>query len=119
MIPEFVGRLPVMATLEELDGPALIRILTEPRNALVKQYQKFFQMEGSEVEFTEPALREIARIAKQKETGARGLRSVIEQVMFDIMYELPERPRGGRYVITPEVVRGEQNLFPQDGSAAA
>jgi ATP-dependent Clp protease ATP-binding subunit ClpX len=119
MIPELVGRLPVVTTLSPLSEADLTRILTEPRNALVKQYQKFFQMEGSEVEFTEPALREIARIAKQKETGARGLRSVIEQVMFDIMYELPERPRGGRYVITPEVVRGEQNLFPQDGSAAA
>ncbi|MFO1092056.1 MAG: ATP-dependent Clp protease ATP-binding subunit ClpX, partial [Planctomycetaceae bacterium] len=95
----------------------LMKILTEPRNALVRQYQKFFEMEGATLEFTEPALREIARKAKKKETGARGLRSVVEEVMFHIMYELPDRPRGGHYVITPEVVRGENSLFAQDAAA--
>jgi ATP-dependent Clp protease ATP-binding subunit ClpX len=119
LIPELVGRLPVLSTLTPLSEDDLMKILTEPRNALVRQYQKFFDMEGATLEFTEPALREIARKAKRKETGARGLRSVVEEVMFNIMYELPERPRGGKYVITPEVVNGENSLFAQDGSAAA
>ena len=97
-----------------------MRILTEPRNALVKQYEKFFEMEGASLEFTDGALRRNRQAwPKKKETGARGLRSVVEQVMFDIMYELPDQERGGNYVITPEVVRGESELFPQDDSAAA
>jgi ATP-dependent Clp protease ATP-binding subunit ClpX len=119
LIPELVGRLPVLSTLTPLGEDELMKILTEPRNALVRQYQKFFEMESATLEFTEPALREIARKAKKKETGARGLRSVVEEVMFHIMYELPDRPRGGHYIITPEVVRGETSLFNQDGSAAA
>ena len=119
LIPELVGRLPVLSTLTPLGEDDLMKILTEPRNALVKQYQKFFDMEGAKLEFTEGALREIACKAKKKETGARGLRSVVEEVMFDIMYELPDRQRGGNYVVTPEVVRGENSLFTQDGSAAA
>ena len=119
LIPELVGRLPVLSTLAPLGEGDLMKILTEPRNSLVRQYQKFFDMEGSQLEFTEPALREIALLAKKKETGARGLRSVVEQVMFDIMYELPDRPRGIQYVVTPEVVRGERSLFPQDGAEAA
>jgi len=109
----------VLSTLTPLGEDELMKILTEPRNALVRQYQKFFAMEGATLEFTEPALREIARKAKKKETGARGLRSVVEEVMFNIMYELPDRPRGGNYIITPEVVHGENSLFNQDGSAAA
>ncbi|MFV0442250.1 MAG: ATP-dependent Clp protease ATP-binding subunit ClpX [Planctomycetaceae bacterium] len=119
MIPELLGRLPVISTLCPLREDDLVRILQEPKNALVRQYQKFFEMEGAKLEFTESALREVAKIAIQKNTGARGLRSVMESVMFEIMYELPERARGGNYIVTGEVVRGEQRLFSQDGSAAA
>jgi ATP-dependent Clp protease ATP-binding subunit ClpX len=113
MIPEFVGRLPVICPLMPLDVDALVQIMTEPRNALVKQYQRFFEMEGAGVEFTPEALVEIARKAKEKDTGARGLRSIVEEVMLDIMYELPERTskEKGRFVVTPEVVRKEKSLF--------
>lgn len=121
LIPELVGRLPVLSTLRPLDEAALVRVLTEPKNALVKQYQKFFELEEADIEFTPEALNEIARIAKRKDTGARGLRSVIEQTMFEIMFDLPEQERGKKYVVTPEVVRGESTLFgsPSDDSAAA
>ncbi|WP_437205205.1 ATP-dependent Clp protease ATP-binding subunit ClpX [Planctomicrobium sp. SH664] len=119
LIPELLGRLPVLSTLRTLTEDELMAVLTEPKNSLVNQYRKLFEMEGAELEFTQPALKEIARIARAKETGARGLRSVVEQVMFDIMYELPEREKGLRYVITPEIVRGEEKLFKTDGSAAA
>ena len=97
----------------------LVRILTEPKNSLVRQYQKFFEMEGAELEFTEGALREIAEIAKRKETGARGLRSVVEEAMFEMMYELPEQEAGRKYVLTREMIRGEETIFPHDDSAAA
>src|SRR5262249_58899905 len=90
MIPEFIGRLPVLTPLDPLDEDALMRILTEPRNALVRQYQRLFEMEGAEIEFSDGALREIARKAKQRDTGARGLRSIVEEVMTDIMFELPD-----------------------------
>jgi ATP-dependent Clp protease ATP-binding subunit ClpX len=119
LIPELVGRLPIISTLAPLGEEELVRVLQEPKNSLVRQYQKFFEMEGAQLEFTEGAMREIARVAIARETGARGLRSVVETVMFDIMYELPDRPRGGHYVITPEVVRGEARLFAKDESAAA
>lgn len=119
LIPELVGRLPVISTLQPLDEEALVRVLTEPKNALVRQYTKFFQMEEAQLEFTPEALYEIARVAKNKETGARGLRSVVEQTMFEIMFELPDAKQGEKYTITPEVVRGEQRLFPTDDSAAA
>ncbi len=119
LIPELVGRLPVLTTLAPLSEPDLVRILTEPKNAIVKQFQKLFQMEEADLQFTEGALQEIAKIAKSKDTGARGLRSVVEQVMFDIMFDLPEQERGCKYVVTAEVVRGEEELFPVDGSAAA
>ena len=89
LIPEFVGRLPVVATLEELDEEALIEILTEPKNALTKQYQKLFDMEGVELEFREDALRAVARKAMQRKTGARGLRTILENVLLDTMYDLP------------------------------
>jgi ATP-dependent Clp protease ATP-binding subunit ClpX len=118
MIPELVGRLPVISTLAPLSEDDLVHVLTEPKNALVKQFQKYFELEGAELEFTPTALKEVARIAKQKETGARGLRSVIEDVMFELMYELPDRQRGQHYIITPEVVRGETKLI-SEGSAAA
>ena len=90
MIPEFVGRLPVVATLEELNEAALIQILTEPKNALVKQYWKMFNMEGGvDLEFREPALKAIAKKALTRKTGARGLRSILEEILLDIMYDLP------------------------------
>ena len=117
LIPEFVGRLPVLTALNQLREDDLCRILTEPRNSLIRQYQKFFQMESAEIEFTDGALREVARIAFEKSTGARGLRSVIEEAMFDILFELPDQEPGRKYVITAEIVRKEDNLFP--GSAAA
>jgi ATP-dependent Clp protease ATP-binding subunit ClpX len=110
MIPEFVGRLPVLAPLDPLDEEAMIRILTEPKNALVRQYQKLFEMEGAEVEFEPLALKEIARLAKARDTGARGLRAIVEDVMMDIMYELPEMEHKGKHIITAEVVRGERKL---------
>jgi ATP-dependent Clp protease ATP-binding subunit ClpX len=118
MIPELVGRLPFLSTLNKLNEADLVRVLTEPRNALVKQYQKLFEMEHASLEFTDSALREIARIAKIKDTGARGLRSVIEEVMFDLMFELPEQEPGQRFIVTPEIVRKEQSLFVKDAAAA-
>src|SRR5262249_51167344 len=90
MIPEFIGRLPVIAPLDPLDEEALVRILTEPRNALVRQFQKLFEMEGAELEFQTQALHEIARKAKERDTGARGLRSIVEEIMTEIMFELPD-----------------------------
>jgi ATP-dependent Clp protease ATP-binding subunit ClpX len=111
MIPEFVGRLPVVAPLDPLDVDSLIRILTEPRNALVKQYQKFFELEGAELEFTDAGLREIARLAKEKDTGARGLRSIVEEIMTDIMFDLPDLEPKGKFVITDAIVRREKSLF--------
>ena len=111
MIPEFVGRLPIISPLEPLSASALTRILTEPRNAIVKQYQKHFEMEDAKLEFTPPALEEIANRALERETGARALRSVVEELMLDYMFELPDLKNKGAYVVTPEVVRGEENLF--------
>ncbi|HKB00971.1 MAG TPA: ATP-dependent Clp protease ATP-binding subunit ClpX [Gemmataceae bacterium] len=111
MIPEFVGRLPVLAPLDPLDEDALIRILTEPRNALVRQYQKLFEMEGAELVFDDGALREIARKAKARDTGARGLRSIVEEIMLDVMYELPDLEAKCKHVVTEEVARGSRPLF--------
>jgi ATP-dependent Clp protease ATP-binding subunit ClpX len=111
MIPEFVGRLPIAATLEPLDVATLINILTEPKNALVKQYQKFFRMESSEVEFTAGALKLIAQRALKRDTGARALRAVCEEIMLDLMYRLPDEGQGGKYVINEDVVEGRRNLF--------
>jgi ATP-dependent Clp protease ATP-binding subunit ClpX len=111
MIPEFIGRLPVLAPLDPLDEDALVRILTEPRNALVKQFQKLFEMEGAELEFQPLALKEIAAKARQRDTGARGLRSIVEEIMTDIMFELPDVESKGKYVVSDQVVRGEKSLF--------
>jgi ATP-dependent Clp protease ATP-binding subunit ClpX len=111
MIPEFVGRLPLVATLEPLDVRTLISILTEPKNALVKQYQKFFRMEGSELEFTSGALEMIAQRALKRDTGARALRAVCEEIMLDLMYKLPDHGQGGRYVIDESIVEGKRHLF--------
>jgi ATP-dependent Clp protease ATP-binding subunit ClpX len=107
LIPEFVGRLPVVATLEELDEKALVRILTEPKNALVKQYQKLFAMEGVELEYRDPALAAIARKALARKTGARGLRSIIEQALLDIMFELPSMQNVSKVVIDEATINGE------------
>jgi ATP-dependent Clp protease ATP-binding subunit ClpX len=111
MIPEFVGRLPILAPLDPLDLDSLVRILTEPRNALVRQYQKFFELEGAELEFTPEALREVAGKAKSRDTGARGLRSIVEEVMTDIMFELPDIDPKGKFVVTDKMIRGEDRLF--------
>jgi ATP-dependent Clp protease ATP-binding subunit ClpX len=119
MIPEFVGRLPVLAPLDPLDEDTLIRILTEPRNALVRQYQKLFEMEGAELEFELNALKEIARKAKHRDTGARGLRSIVEDVMLDIMYELPDMESKGKYVVSDAIVRGEKLLFDKPHKKSA
>lgn len=107
LIPEFVGRLPVVATLDELDESMLVQILTEPRNALVKQYQALFAMEGCELEVTEDALRAIARKALERKTGARGLRTIIEHLLLDIMYELPSSTGVSKVVIDGEDALGE------------
>jgi len=110
MIPEFVGRLPVIASLEPLDVDVLVNILTEPKNSLVKQYQKFFRLEGSELSFTPEALELIAERALKRDTGARALRAVCEEIMLDLMYKLPDN-QGGKYLITREVVEGRDKLF--------
>jgi ATP-dependent Clp protease ATP-binding subunit ClpX len=104
MIPEFVGRLPVVATLDELDEAALIDILTRPKNALVKQYDKMFDMEGVDLTFTEPALNAVAHEALRRKTGARGLRAILEEVLADVMYDLPGKSGVRECVITDEVV---------------
>jgi ATP-dependent Clp protease ATP-binding subunit ClpX len=113
MIPEFIGRVPVITPLKPLTVDALVNILTEPKNALVKQYQKLFEMEGSELVFTEDALKALAEKAIARETGARALRAVSEELMLEIMYELPDRQRGARYVVTRDVVEGKEHLFSQ------
>ena len=115
MIPEFIGRLPVLAPLDPLDEDALMKILTEPKNALVRQYQKLFEMEGAELEFDHGALREIAHKARERDTGARGLRSIVEEIMLDIQYELPDIDVKSKYVVTDAVVRGEKPLFEKTG----
>jgi len=118
MIPEFVGRLPVLAPLAPLDEPALVSILTEPRNALVRQYQKLFEMEGAELEFEPKALAAIAHKARARDTGARGLRSIVEEIMIDIMYDLPDIESKGKYVVTESVVSGETTLFDKKPAPA-
>ena len=104
LIPEFIGRLPVVATLNDLDEEALVRILTEPKNALVKQYQKIFELEKVQLRFTKGALRAIARAAMAKKTGARGLRAIMEEIMLDIMYELPSTSGIKECMISERVV---------------
>ena len=117
MIPELIGRLPMVAALRPLDVDALVRVLTEPKNAVVKQYQALFSMENAELNFTEEALRLIANKAHEKDVGARGLRAIIEEVMLDIMYDLPEQPPGTQYLVTADVVAGRQPLFGMKKSA--
>jgi ATP-dependent Clp protease ATP-binding subunit ClpX len=111
LIPEFVGRLPVLATLEELDESALVRILTEPKNALIKQYRRLFDMEGCELELRDDALRSIAHKAMERKTGARGLRTIMEQVLLDIMYDLPSMQNVCKVVVDDSVIAGENAPF--------
>ena len=111
LIPEFVGRLPVVATLEELDEGALVQILTEPKNALTKQYEKLFDMEGCEIEFREDALRAVARKAMERKTGARGLRTILEQVLLDTMYDLPSMENVRKVVIDENVIIGDAEPY--------
>jgi ATP-dependent Clp protease ATP-binding subunit ClpX len=107
LIPEFVGRLPIIATLEELDSEALIRILTEPRNALTKQYAKMFEMEGVEIDFREDGLQAVALRAMERKTGARGLRSILEGILLESMYTIPSQPDVAKIVVDESVVTGD------------
>ncbi|MGA2655344.1 MAG: ATP-dependent Clp protease ATP-binding subunit ClpX [Gammaproteobacteria bacterium] len=107
LIPEFIGRLPVIATLEDLDIDSLIRILTEPKNALTKQYKTLFHMEGVEIEFRGNALRDIAELAMKRKTGARGLRSILENILLDTMYEIPSLTDVSKVVIDENVIKGD------------
>ncbi|HAV90823.1 MAG TPA: ATP-dependent Clp protease ATP-binding subunit ClpX, partial [Eubacterium sp.] len=104
IIPEFVGRVPVVVSLDSLDEEALVRILVEPKNAIVKQYQALFKLEDVELDFTDEALRAIAKKALERKTGARGLRSILEETMMEIMYEVPSNDQISRCVITKETV---------------
>ncbi|ACJ32981.1 ATP-dependent protease ATP-binding subunit ClpX [Anoxybacillus flavithermus] len=118
LIPEFVGRLPVITSLQPLDEDALVDILVKPKNALVKQYEKMLELDDVELEFEEEALREIAKRAIERKTGARGLRSIIEGIMLDVMFELPSREDVQKCIITAETVRGEKAplLILHDGT---
>jgi ATP-dependent Clp protease ATP-binding subunit ClpX len=123
LIPEFVGRLPVVATLEELDEAALISILTDPKNALTKQYKRLFDMEGAELEFREEALKAVANKAMQRKTGARGLRTILENVLLDTMYELPSLKSVSKVVVDDSVIEGHSKPYvvyrSDDGRAPA
>ncbi|SFG05582.1 ATP-dependent protease ATP-binding subunit ClpX [Sporolactobacillus nakayamae] len=118
LIPEFIGRLPVISTLKQLDESALIDILTKPKNALVKQYKKLLELDDVDLEFTEDALESIAKLAIERKTGARGLRSIIEGMMLDVMYELPSRDDIDKCVITKETVdsKAQPTLILTDGT---
>ena len=119
LIPEFVGRLPIIVTLEELDEDALVKILTEPKNALVKQYKELFSMDGVDLDFEEEALKAIAKKAIERKTGARGLRSIIEEILLDIMYEIPSREEIEKCLITKETIEfnGEPTLVLSERKA--
>lgn len=119
LIPELVGRLPVISALTPLDADGLVRVLTEPKNALTRQYESLFAMENSELDFTEDSLQAIANLAMKKGTGARGLRTIIEDVMLDIMYELPDQDDGGRYIIDEKIIAGANKLFKMPESKSA
>ncbi len=109
MIPEFVGRLPITVTLQELDEDALRRIVTEPRNAIVKQYKAFLKIDGVDLEFEDEAIVAIARKAVERKTGARGLRAIVEDIMLEIMFDIPSIKGRKRIVVTSDVVeKGEQ-----------
>src|SRR5437879_3000433 len=108
LIPEFIGRLPVIASLDELDVNDLVRILKEPKNALTRQYQKLFEMEGVHLKFTDGALNAISREALKRKSGARGLRAILENTMLDIMYEIPSQPNIKEVLISEEVVANKE-----------
>ena len=108
MIPEFIGRFPVISTLEGLTEDDLLNILVKPKNAIVKQFQKFFEMEGVQLSFEDQALREIVKVALAKGTGARGLRAILEDLMLDVMYEIPSREGVGTCLVTADTVRGHE-----------
>jgi ATP-dependent Clp protease ATP-binding subunit ClpX len=108
LIPEFVGRVPIIVTLHQLDEQALVNILTQPKNALVKQFAKLMEMDGVQLEFEDDALMEIAKLAIERKTGARGLRAILESIMLDVMYEVPSRGDIKKCVVTKETVRGAQ-----------
>jgi ATP-dependent Clp protease ATP-binding subunit ClpX len=109
LIPEFVGRLPVVATLDELDEDSLVQILTQPKNALTKQYQRLFEMEGCDLEFRDDALRTVAHKAMERKTGARGLRSIMEHVLLDTMYDIPSMGNISKVVVDGAVINGESD----------
>ncbi|MDT8426468.1 MAG: ATP-dependent Clp protease ATP-binding subunit ClpX [Methyloprofundus sp.] len=111
LIPEFVGRLPVVATLDELSEEALIQVLTEPKNALIKQYKKLFEMEGTELEFRQDSLSAIAQKSMQRKTGARGLRTIVENVLLDTMYEIPSADNVSKVIIDKLVIEGENDPY--------
>ena len=113
LIPELVGRLPVVAALEPLSEDALCRVLREPKNSLVKQYQKLFRMEDAELEFSDDALRAVAELATARKTGARGLRAIMENAMLDPMFSLPDRASGERYFVTREMIEGKAPILPE------
>ena len=115
LIPEFVGRLPMVSVLEPLTEDDLMHILTEPKNAMIRQYQKLLRMENVQLEFTAGALRELAREAIRRQTGARGLRALLENLMLDVMYDAPRRKGSGRCVVTEEIVRGHAGDLAIDG----
>ncbi len=111
LIPEFIGRLPVVATLEELDEDALIQILTEPKNAITKQYQKMFEMEGCEIEFRPDSLKSVAKKAMERKTGARGLRTILENTLLDIMYDLPAMDNVSKVVVDAAVIDSDAQPY--------
>jgi ATP-dependent Clp protease ATP-binding subunit ClpX len=119
LIPEFIGRLPLIASVSKLDNEALVQILTEPRNALVKQYQKLFELDGVELEFTDDAIASIADKALERGTGARGLRAIIEEVLLHVMYDVPSREDVGRVIVNREVVEDDvaPTLVPRETEA--
>merc|ERR1711965_821514 len=104
LIPEFVGRVPVVVSLHELDEEALVRILVEPKNALVKQYKKLFELDEVDIEFEEDALKAVAKMAIDRKTGARGLRSILENTMLEVMYEIPSREDIKKCIVTKETI---------------
>jgi ATP-dependent Clp protease ATP-binding subunit ClpX len=111
LIPEFVGRLPVVATLEELDETALVKILTEPKNAITKQFKRLFEMEGVELEFRPEALTAVAKKALARKTGARGLRTILEQVLLDTMFDLPSLEHVSKVVVDEAVINGQAEPY--------
>ena len=115
LIPEFIGRLPVNALLQELDEDALVQILTEPKNAITKQYAKLFEYDGIELDFEKEALQEVARDAIKKKTGARGLRSILEQVMLDVMYDIPGNEKINKVIITADAIKGIGDIKVEEG----